>query len=100
VGTSRVRFHRLASLEYGHAFAWYFVRSPMAAARFEHEVERALQVIAESPHVCPLITSRHRRAVLHPFPYSIVFLEMGLEQVVVAVAHAKRRFGYWRRRRA
>jgi len=36
-----------------------------------------------------------RRRVLRRFPYSIVFLLEPAEIVIVAVAHHKRRPGYW-----
>ena len=36
-----------------------------------------------------------RRALLTRFPYAIVFLIMSEEIRVLAVAHAKRRPGYW-----
>jgi hypothetical protein len=36
-----------------------------------------------------------RRAMLPCFPYGVVFLELGTEIRILAVAHAKRQHGYW-----
>jgi len=36
--------------------------------------------------------------VLHRFPFSIVYLDDPEVLTIVAVAHAKRKPGYWRRR--
>jgi hypothetical protein len=39
-----------------------------------------------------------RRALLERFPYSVIFLERGEHVHVIAVAHHKRRPGYWSHR--
>jgi hypothetical protein len=36
--------------------------------------------------------------VLHHFPYFVVFRELPSKIQIIAVAHAKRRPGYWRGR--
>ena len=39
-----------------------------------------------------------RHVFVKRFPYTIVFLDLGTEARVIAIAHQKRRPGYWRRR--
>lgn len=39
-----------------------------------------------------------RRALLGRFPFAIVFVELADEVRVLAIAHQRRRPGYWRRR--
>jgi len=39
-----------------------------------------------------------RRVLVRGFPFALVYLELAEEIRVIAVAHAKRRPGYWRRR--
>jgi plasmid stabilization system protein ParE len=39
-----------------------------------------------------------RRVLVPRFPYQVVYRLMSTEIVIVAVAHLKRRPGYWRRR--
>ena len=36
-----------------------------------------------------------RWALLPRFPYAVIFMDLGTEIRVLAVAHAKRRPGYW-----
>jgi toxin ParE1/3/4 len=39
-----------------------------------------------------------RRFVLHRFPFSVVYLDEADELNIVAVAHNKRKPGYWKAR--
>lgn len=93
-----VRFHSEANREYLSALAWYADRSPDAALDFEREFQRAILAIAEAPERWPVYPSRCRRYVLHQFPFSIVYRAYELDVLVLAVAHAHRRPGYWRKR--
>ena len=80
------------------AQAWYAKRSIDAAMRFTLAVESAIQQIVSAPnrwraHLCDT-----RRFVLQDFPYVIVYYATSDLIWVVAVAHASRRPGYWKRR--
>jgi len=46
----------------------------------------------------PTLAFNTRRVVLNRFPYLVVFRETTSEIEVVAVAHGRRRPGYWRER--
>jgi toxin ParE1/3/4 len=46
----------------------------------------------------PMSTRNTRRRVLHTFPYLVIYQEKVDVILVVAVAHAKRREGYWAKR--
>jgi len=69
---------------------------------FVEAVDRSLQTIALSPQTWPLwpgikqATPPIQRFVMARFPYAIGYQVVGEAVVVVAVAHAKRRPGYWR----
>lgn len=39
-----------------------------------------------------------RRGIIHRFPYSVYYLHAHNELIILAVAHQKRRPGYWTRR--
>ena len=93
-----VRFHIEAEREYLSSLAWYNQRSPAAALDFEDEFQSAISAIAQAPERWPLYLSRCRRYVLHQFPFSIVYRFLQDEVFVLAVAHAHRRPGYWRKR--
>ena len=90
--------HPEALLEADADIGWYLERSRAAAERFFSEVERALELILESPDRWPSYLHGTRRYILYGFPYSVIYRAVGSRVVVYAVAHAKRRPGYWRSR--
>lgn len=93
---------RAAEEELLDAVAWYEDQQGGLGARFLSEVERASKRIAERPRIGPLwayseVPEGVRRLSLRTFPYHVVYVE-DPRLVIVAVAHMKRRPGYWRTR--
>lgn len=95
----RVRLHPEAQRDFDLGVDWYLRHSPLAAERFVNEVRAALTLVGEAPQRWPLLTKDLRRYVMASFPYSVIYRAVGSEVHVYAVAHAKRRPDYWRRRR-
>lgn len=62
------------------------------------EVERSVQAITESPNTWPIIEGELRRRLVRRFPFGILYRIEREEIVVVAVAHLRRKPGYWRER--
>ena len=94
-----VTFHRLAAQEYRVARSSYARQSQQAAARFVQAVGTALEQIAAHPERWPLYDDRHRWVKTKKFPYLLIYRRTGEDRLtVVAVAHSRRRPGYWRRR--
>ena len=93
-----VRFHPEAQAEYEAALMWYQARSVRAAARFEAEMQRTLDLIAVNPDLFPPYDADHRFAVLRRYPYSVVYRVQPTQVLVIAVAHSSRSAGYWRGR--
>ena len=91
----RVSFHPRARDEVEEAQAWYEVRSLLAAVGFLHEISIAVKRISEAPNRYPVSLHSTRRILLERFPFSIHYRVNENEIVVVAVAHQKRRPGYW-----
>jgi plasmid stabilization system protein ParE len=92
----RYRFHPEARVEVQAAAAWYRERSREAARGFVDAVTDGTQSIRRHPEAWP--TWRRvdvRRRVLRRYPYSIFYVIEGEVIVIVAVAHHKRRPGYW-----
>jgi plasmid stabilization system protein ParE len=65
---------------------------------FALEVRRLCRLIAESPLVGIELRPGVRRRMLRRFPYSILYTLENDEVLVIAVAHQRRRPGYWNRR--
>jgi plasmid stabilization system protein ParE len=93
-----IRVHPEARFEAEAAVEWYGHRSPYAAARFVVALRSALERIQRSPNQFPKLAFTTRRKVLGRFPYLVVFRETTTEIEIVAVAHGRRRPGYWRER--
>jgi plasmid stabilization system protein ParE len=90
------RFHPQALAEYEAATNWYIERSYEGALSFAALVEDGIRGIRAMPAAWPFWPGRTdvRRRVLRRGPYSIVFLDQPAI-VVVALAHQRRRPGYW-----
>lgn len=93
-----VEFHPEAEEEYLTSLNWYRERSPVAAANFESAVAGAVDRIKDAPERWPVYFEQFRRYTLHQFPFGIVYCDLGTNILVLAVAHAHRRPGYWRDR--
>lgn len=95
----RVRLTRRATHEARAASQWYSVRDPRVADAFEAALDEAIDRIAAVPGVGSPWPGEPsvQRVVLRGFPYSVVFHDTGTELIVLAVAHQKRKPGYWRR---
>lgn len=71
--------------------------------RFHDALYATLARIEESPEIAPLLgrsSSGHmvRAARVWRFPYRVIYAELPQQHRVMAVAHMKRRPGYWRDR--
>ena len=95
-----VRLAPEAVEELADSAVWYESRQPGLAAKFLDEFERTLVLITSRPASFPRFLDMPpdldiRRALLPRFPYALVFMELGGEVRVLAVAHVKRQPGYW-----
>jgi toxin ParE1/3/4 len=93
-----IEFHAEASAELEAAFDWYFVRNQRVASDFLEEVDRAIQKITESPNRWALTAGHTHRYLLHRFPFAVVYRELPSVIQILAVAHGRRRAGYWKGR--
>ena len=94
----KVRFLRAAEREmYGSADR-YNEQRPGRGDNFLREVRAAVQDIAEYPIRWPG-SKLSRRRVLTKFPFTVHYRFDTKELIVLAVAHGRRRPGYWKHRR-
>jgi plasmid stabilization system protein ParE len=94
----KIEIHPEARLELEDARSWYRERSQVAARAFVTEVIGALKKIAQAPEAWPRTRSNEHRFVFQRFPYSIIYRVRQNEIFVTAIAHQRRRPGYWRGR--
>ena len=90
-------FHPEARAEFLAAVAYYTERDTDLAAGFILEVERGANLARTEPQSGNPVAPGVRRIILRRFPYAVLFRgSAGVE--VIAVAHHRRRPGYWMRR--
>ena len=94
-----------AEAEAEQAADWYNAQKGGIGDDFLDELTAALHRIANNPQAFPVLGSsaskevrQYRHCVLRRFPYCVVYEILSDEIQVVAVAHAKRRPGYWSNR--
>ena len=93
-------YHPDAMDETGEAYRWYADRDPEAADRFKQEIQHARSSIVRNPLMWPPYLHGTRRVILEDFPFSLVYSVEDTRIVGVAVAHHRRRPGYWKDRLA
>jgi toxin ParE1/3/4 len=89
------RLHPDAEAELRAAYLWYLDRSQIVAEAFQFEMDRAIQVISESPNRWPRLTESERRYIFPRFPFSLVYRVKPQLVEIIAVAHQKRKPNYW-----
>jgi len=98
--TRPIRFGEPAADEFRDAVQWYENRRPGLGADFFDAVVTVVEAIQTNPEIGSQRSSdgKTRRILLDKFPYQIVYRLRPDEFVIVAIAHLKRRPGYWKNR--
>jgi len=96
--TKRVEFLPVALDEVEEGAAWYRERDPRVSRAFAAEVDRAVELISESPQRWPAYHHGTYRVLLEKYPYSLVYRDEPDRVLVVALAHFKKKPGYWHQR--
>jgi len=96
----KARLRQAAREELAHAAIWYRERDASVAEEFLAEVRRTLTLLERFPRAGSRLPGSNdeevRRLPIQRFPYHIVYLELSDRISVLAVAHDRRRPGYWR----
>ena len=95
---AKIEFHPAAAAEFDAATEWYRENSERAAENFVGEVDQAIARITRNPSTWGNYLSGTRRCLLQHFPYAIVYFLHEDVIKIVAVAHGRRRPGYWKKR--
>ena len=91
----KVRFTRRAVREARDARDWLKVRQPKTVDGFTVRFRECIARLREFPNAGSPERHSSRRLTLKPYPYAIIYRVSGDEVTIVAVAHAKKRPGYW-----
>lgn len=93
-----VEFHPEAAHEFIEYAARYESVAPQLGTRFIAAVEAAEKLISTHHEIGQEIESEFRHFVLAEFPHSLIYSIEPDRIWIVAVAHHKRKVGYWSER--
>ncbi len=99
-----VEFDDGAHDDFNDSFNWYAARSSGAALGFISEVDAAIENIVADPGRFTKTHAGCRYLRLRRYPFSVVYYAVSGEMpgehkiYIVAIAHHRRRPGYWRSR--
>jgi toxin ParE2 len=94
----QARFLKPAQFEVDEAVAYFDEQRSGLGDRFEQDLLATVNFLTEHPLSGKALTERVRRFRLRTFRYNVIYVVDGQEVVIVAVAHHRRRPGYWRSR--
>ena len=93
-----VDVHPEAIAEARAAFQWYQSRSDDAANAFLAEIDLGVESIRTVPELYPPYLHGTRCYLPRRFPYLIVYRATSATVHIYAIAHSRRRPGYWKAR--
>lgn len=94
-----LRISEEAAAEMAEAARWYEAHRPGLGMEFLGALDDAVARIAEMPKmgspVRDVADEEIRRRAVRRFPYHVIYLELPDRLQILAVAHDRRRPGYW-----
>jgi toxin ParE1/3/4 len=91
----------MAEAEVREAIAYHETQCPGLGREFREDLENALARIRQMPGTpAPIDEQGTRKLRFRRFPYSVYYIELPEAVWIAAVAHQKRRPGYWSGRRS
>lgn len=94
----KVRFLEPAGVELEEAVQWYNDREEGLGEELRAAVKNAVDLIIAFPEGWTEVSKNTRRCPTRRFPYAVIYQQRPDTILIVAVAHLRRRAGYWRDR--
>jgi plasmid stabilization system protein ParE len=96
----RVQFEEEADAEYRLAGRWYEARREQLGFEFFDAVDETIERILDLPRSGSPVPrmpadSQARRMAVTRFPYHVIYLEVNDRIRILAIAHDRRKPGYW-----
>lgn len=93
------QLHPEAAFEHEEQVAYYEARATGLGRRYHSAFRSAILQVCETPNRFKVLSAPAiRRAAIYGFPYSIIFRETPDHIHILAIAHNRRRPGYWAQR--
>lgn len=96
----RIVIHPAAQLELRAAANWYSDQEAGLGEEFVLEIDRTLETLTEEAHRAAAWRSGspYQKTLVHRFPYAVFFTHDVDHLYVLAIAHRRRKPGYWLKR--
>lgn len=94
----RIEFHPAALQELIDTVRYYETHLPGLGTDFKNEVDRSLGLLNENPDIGGVVEAPYRRLLLDRFPFAVIYRAGESTLRILAVAHQRRRPGYWKGR--
>ncbi|MCO5052269.1 MAG: type II toxin-antitoxin system RelE/ParE family toxin [Verrucomicrobiae bacterium] len=94
----RHEFHPEALLEFEEAVQFYKERGHRLSRRFAQEIQTTSAKIVATPERWRVLEQDVHLCRARVFPYAVLYTIEADYILIVAIAHGKRRPGYWRHR--
>lgn len=94
----KIDVHPEAQSEIVGSLQYYEENDPALAEDLDELIDTAVQLVASKPDTWPAYLHGTRRYLLHRFPYSLIYREKDAVIQIVALAHHRRKPGYWSKR--
>ena len=91
----QARFLEPAEAEIEEAIVYFDDQREGLGERFERDLIDTVAFLVERPQAGKPLSKHVRKFPLRRFRYNVIYLVDGDEVVIVAVAHHRRRPGYW-----
>ncbi len=91
----RHEFHPEAVLEFEEAVQFYKERGRKLGQRFAREIRATIAKIVTTPERWRVLEQDVRLCRTRVFPYAVLYTIETDSVLIVAIAHGKRRSGYW-----
>ncbi len=93
-----IEFLEEAEAELFDAALWYESKETGLGKRFRNEVAGVIDSIAANPLLWRERAGGYRRVNCPVFPYYVPYLIRGNKIIIAAIAHDRRKPGYWHKR--
>ncbi len=90
-----LRYHEAAEEELLNEIGYLELQAQGLGRRFFDEIQRAEERIAQFPESAQEVRSGIRKRMLRTFRYSLIYALEPDGALILAVAHHRRRPGYW-----
>lgn len=94
----QVEYHPKAKNEMRESLNWYEDKGIGLGLEFLLEVKSAKSRVVQNPGLYPFYEGETIRFILKRFPYALIYLKSAERITIAAVAHCKRKPGYWKDR--